>query len=128
MAQVVVQKLNKQEDSEINLAIRYFSIIAAISNIHLTKKQIELLALTSIKGTISSGGARQEFIEIFDSSKASFENLKHSLVIRGLIVKQEGKHKVIPSLCPDFRHNLLLQVKLDLKPNGQPEDREDKSA
>lgn len=119
MAQVVVQKLNKREDSELKLAIRYFTIIAAITNIHLTSRKIELLAFTAIKGTISSGGARQEFIETFNSSKASLENMKRFLVRKGLIVKQDGKYKIVPSLAFDFKNKIVLQVSLEhLKPDG----------
>ena len=126
MTHVVLQKLNKRETSELNLAIRYFTIIAAISNIHLTQRQIELLAFTAVKGTISSGGARKDFIDHFSSSKNSLENIKHLLVKKGLIVKSDSKYKITPSLDLDFSKSIVLQVNLDLITNGQSEDREDK--
>lgn len=127
MGQVVVQKLNKREDSELKLAIRYFTIVAAISGVHLTQKQLELLAFTVIKGTISSGGARKEFISSFNSSRNSLENIKHSLVKKGFIIKSEGKYKIVPSLALDFKNNIVLQVNLELK-HGQSQDGENKSS
>jgi hypothetical protein len=127
MGQVVVQKLNKREASELNLAIRYFTIIAAISDVPLTKRQIELLAFTALKGTISSGGAIQDFVETFNSSKGSLENMKHTLVKLGLIVKIDNKYKVVPTLCLDFSKSLVLQVNLDIQ-NGQSEDGENKTS
>ena len=126
MTQVVVQKLNKKEDSEIKLAIRYFTIIAAIAGIHITTKQIELLAFTAIRGTISAGGAIKDFIEGFDSSKGSLENMKHSLIKKGLIIKHDGKYQIAPPFGIDFKNNLVLQVKLDLE-NGQSEDGQNKN-
>jgi hypothetical protein len=118
MSRVVVQKLNKKETSELQLAIRYFTIVAAVSDIHLTTKQIELLAFTAVKGTISSGGARKDFVEVFDSSKGSLENMKHLLIKKGFIVKQDGKYKIVPSLALNFKDSIVLQVNLDLTVDG----------
>ena len=127
MPQVVVQKLNKKEDSEIKLAIRYFTIIAAVGNVHLTKREIQLLAFTAVKGTISSGGSKKDFVEYFKSTEGSLENLKHFLFKKGWLIEHNGKHTVATSLALDFRKNIVLQVNLDLKPNGQSQDREDKA-
>ena len=112
MGQVVIQKLNKQEPSELELAIRYFTIIGAVTGVHLTRKQIQLLAWTAIKGTISSGGAIKDFITTFDSSKGTLENLKASLIKKGFIVKQEGKYRLIPSLSLSFQERILLQINI----------------
>jgi hypothetical protein len=127
MPKAVVQKLNKRENSELKLAIRYFAIVAAISNVHLTPRQIELLAFTAIKGTISSGGARKDFVEGFGSSRGTLENMKHLLVKKGFIIKQDGRYRIVPSLALDFKNTVVLQVKLELNQDGQSEDREDQS-
>lgn len=124
MAQVVIQKLNKSEPTPIELAIRYFTIIAAITNTHLTPKQIELLAWTAVKGTISSGGSVSEFVAHFKSSKGTLENLKHSLVKKGFIIKTDGKYRVVPSLSLNFSSRVILQINLT-SPNGDSENRED---
>ena len=128
MPQASYTKLNKREASELGLAIRYFTIMAATSGIHLSRKQIEVLAFTSIKGNISSGGAIQDFVETFKSTKGSLENVKLSLVKLGLIIKNDNKYKVIPMFCLDFSKNLMLQLNLDIEPNGQSEDGQDKTS
>lgn len=124
MAHVVTQKLNRVEQSELELAVRYFSIISSINNIHLTNRQIQLLAFTAVKGTISSGGARKEFVEIFKSSVATLENIKHSLVKMGLISKQDGKYRVNQVFSKlNFGDSIQLVVNLK-RTNGDSPNRE----
>lgn len=116
----IVQKIEKKCASDITKAIRYYTVLFSLNDIYPSSKQVELLAFTAVRGTITSSTARKEFIETFDSSSASLENIKCKLVKRGWLVKVEGKIRVNQLLALDFSKNLIIQVKL-LKDNDRIE-------
>jgi hypothetical protein len=117
MPAFIVQKIEKRNySSDIEVAIKYYTILFSLNNIHLSAKEIELISFTAVKGTITSPTSRSEFVEMFDSSQASLENIKGRLVKRKFLVKKEGKHKVHPSLVLDFSTELVLQIRLAKKP------------
>lgn len=112
MAKVVVQKLMKKVKDETEVAIIYYRLISALNNLKLSAKQIELLAFTAVRGTITPLKARKEFVKLFNSSINSVENLKGKLVKRGLLVKEGGLYKVRKELALDFSGEIWLQLKL----------------
>lgn len=114
--EVVVQKLFRNEDSPINLSIRYFSVISMLFGWELTRKEIELLAFTAVRGTITPIPARDEFMNLFGSSKNSIENIKGSLYRKNLLVKVDRKYKVNSQFASlDFSKDLILQIDLNHK-------------
>lgn len=118
---VIVQKIQKKVDSDIEKAIKFYSVIFALNNIKLPQKQLYLLAFTAARGSITSPAARGEFIKIFGSSLASLENMKQELVKSGLLVKIDKKYKVNPQIALDFSRDILLQI--NLTGSGKEEDR-----
>ena len=50
---IVVQRLKKIIDSEMELATKYYSILSAINNLHLTEREIQLISFTAIQGNIT---------------------------------------------------------------------------
>lgn len=119
---VIVQKIQKKVDSDIEKAIKFYSVIFALNNIKLPQKQLYLLAFTAARGSITSPAARSEFIKTFGSSLASLENMKQELVKSGLLVKIDKKYKVNPQIALDFSKDILLQI--NLAGSGKKEDRE----
>lgn len=111
--EVVIQKLFRKDDSPISLAIRYFSIISVLFNLGLAKKEVELLAFIAVKGTISYSSIREEFIQMFSSSKNSVENMKGKLYRKKLLIKIDRKYKINPSFGLDFTKDLILQINLN---------------
>lgn len=109
---VIVQKLQKKLPSNIEKAIRYYSILSVVDNLKLTHKQVELLAFTSVRGTITSPSARREFVEMFDSSLQSLENIKNKLKRRGWLVEVDKKYRVNPRVNLDFSRDIFLQINL----------------
>jgi hypothetical protein len=109
---VIVQKLKKEFSSNLEKAIKYYTILAVLNDIKLTTKQIELLAFTSVKGTITSPASRREFIELFSSSLASLENIKGKLVKGNWLVKVDNKYRTNPQINLDFSKDIILQINL----------------
>lgn len=109
---IVVQKIEKHLSSELQKAIKYYSILCAINEIRLSRRQLELLSFIAVKGSISSPATRREFVETFNSSLPSLENLKGKLVRKGWLVEIDRKYKVNPKLNVDFSKDIVLQINL----------------
>lgn len=109
---VIMQKIHRIVDSDIDKAIKYYSIIFALNNIRIPQKQLYLLAYTAARGSITSPAARAEFVRMFDSSLASLENMKQELVKAGLLVRIDRKYRVNPKIALDFTNNIVLQINL----------------
>lgn len=78
--------------------------------------ELNLLAFTAVRGTISSGGAKEKFIEMFPTStKASIGNAVYKLTQKGLLIKKDKKIVVNPSIILNFSMPLILQIKLNGK-------------
>lgn len=118
---VIVQRIGKEVNSDVERAIKYYSVIFALNNIKLPQKQLHLLAFTAARGSITSPAARTEFIKMFGSSLASLENMKQELVKSGLLVKIDRKYKVHPQIGLDFSKDILLQI--NLTGSGKEENR-----
>jgi hypothetical protein len=109
---IIVQRLKKKVDSDIELAIKYYSILSAINNLHLTEREIQLISFTSIKGNITYANVREEFCKTYNSTSASINNIISKLKKIGVFVKENGKVKVNPVIVIDFKKNVTLDIKL----------------
>lgn len=109
----IVQKIKKQEDTILNQAIKYYSIICLVNNIKLSRREIELLAFTAISGTISNKVTKEKFCKEFDSSVASINNMIPKLASFGLIEKVQGEYRINKRLDIDFTNrDVTLEIKL----------------
>ena len=109
---VVVQRLQKSLDDEYVLAEKYYSILSALNNLNLTKREIELVAYTAVRGTISYANTRNEFCKKYETTTATINNIVSKLKKVGIFVKEAGKIRVNPVIVVDFRKDLSLVVKL----------------
>lgn len=109
---VIVQKIGVKVTSDVERAIKYCSVLLTANGIKIPQKQLYLLAFTAAKGSITSPAARKEFVEMFDSSLASLENMKQELVKAGLLVQVDMKYRAHPKLALDFSKDILLQINL----------------
>jgi hypothetical protein len=110
---VIVQKLKKSINSNIQLAEKYYSILSVINDLNLTEREIQLVAYTAIKGNISFANVREEFFKTYNSSSASVNNIISKLKKLGIFIKQEGKVKVNPVIVIDFSKDLTLAINLE---------------
>jgi hypothetical protein len=115
MSAVVLQKLQKGYSRKLDVAIAYYKLLSTLNNLNLQAKEIELLAFTAIRGTITPVSARLEFINLFGSSKASLENIKCRLVKKKLLYKHGEMYRVVPEIAPDFSRNIVMQINLTSK-------------
>jgi uncharacterized protein YceH (UPF0502 family) len=114
MSEVIVQKLARKYSKSIDRAIAYYSFLSSFNNLKLQKREIELLAFTAIRGTITPLAAREEFAKQFSTTIDTIENLKGSLKKREFIIKDGKMYRVHPAICFDFEKPIILQIKLDI--------------
>lgn len=109
---VVVQRLQKSLDDEYVIAEKYYSILSALNDLQLTRREIELIAYTAVRGTISYANTRAEFCKKYGTTTATINNIVSKLKKVGIFVKESGKIRVNPVIVVDFRKDLSLVVKL----------------
>jgi len=109
---MIVQRLKKDVSTDIELAIKYYSILSAINNLHLTEREIQLISFTAIKGNITYANVREEFCKTYNSTSPSINNIISKLKKVGIFIKENGKVKVNPIITIDFKKDLTLEIKL----------------
>ena len=108
----IVQKIKRKENDEYLKAEKYYSLLSAINELKLTKRELELLAFTAIKGNISYSSIREEFCKRYDTTSPTVNNMISRLKKIGVMVKDGTKVKVNPVIVLDFSADLLLEIKL----------------
>ena len=109
---IIVQRLKKEVDSDMQLAMKYYSILSAINNLHLTEREIQLISFTAIKGNITYANVREEFCKTYNSTSPTINNIISKLKKIGIFVKENGKVKINPVIVIDFKKDLTLDIKL----------------
>jgi hypothetical protein len=109
---IIVQRLKKNVDNDMELAMKYYSILSSINNLHLTEREIQLISFTAIKGNITYANVREEFCKTYNSTSPSINNIISKLKRVGIFIKENGKVKVNPIIVIDFTKNITLEIKL----------------
>jgi len=109
---IIVQRLKKEISTDIELAIKYYSILSVINNLNLTEREIQLISFTAIKGNITFANVREEFCKTYNSTSPSINNIISKLKKIGIFIKENGKVKVNPIIVIDFKKDLTLDIKL----------------
>jgi hypothetical protein len=109
---MIVQSLKKVVYTDMQLAEKYYSVLFTINNLHLTEREIQLVAFTAIKGNITYANVREEFCKTYNSTSPTINNIVSKLKKLGIFVKENGKVKINPKICIDFKKDLMLNIKL----------------
>ena len=109
---IIVQRLKKETSTDMDLAMKYYSILSAINNLNLTEREIQLVSFTAIKGNITYANVREEFCKTYNSTSPSINNIISKLKKVGIFIKENGKVKVNPIIVIDFKKNITLEIKL----------------
>lgn len=111
---MLLQDINKELEP-LQKAITYYRVISAINDLSLTERDIQLLAYTNRRGTISSITAKQEFVRLFDSSIPTVNNMISKLKRKKLLIKSDRKIIVNPRISFDFSQKLVVILTLITK-------------
>lgn len=106
-------KLNKKVKDKLDIAVRYYRILAAVHSFQWTDTEIHVLAFLAVKGNINAGGARDVFIEWHKgTSKNYLSSLLSAMKDKGLIIRKGRRATINPSLNIELTDNLRLQLNI----------------
>jgi hypothetical protein len=108
----ILQKLKRKEENDILIAEKYYTILSAVNNLHLTTREIQLVAFTAIKGNISYANIRQEFCENYKTTSPTINNIISKLKKINVLVKDGSKVKVNNVIVLDFTKDITLEINL----------------
>ncbi len=108
----LIQKLRKKEEDAFSLAKRYYTILSAVNDLHLTEREIQLVAFAAVRGNISYANIRKDFCDTFNTSSATINNIISKLKKINVLVKDGTKVKVNPVIILDFNKNVTLEIKM----------------
>ena len=111
-AKIVVQRLKKDVNTDMELAMKYYSILSVINSLNLTEREIQLISFTAIKGNITYANVREEFCKTYNSTSPTINNIISKLKKMSIFIKENGKVKVNPIITIDFKKDLMLNIKL----------------
>jgi len=109
---MITQRWDKEVDGDLQRAIVYYSILSNVNELDLTVRQVELLAFTSLRGTISSITAKREFARRFSSSVDSVGNLISNLYRRQFLQKEGKRIFVNPAIDFDFSEDIVINIRI----------------
>lgn len=113
--QVLVKTIKKSFNNKIKAGITWFKFMAAINDIKLTARELELLSFINYRGTISSTSAKEEFCKVFNSSPGTASNMTARLLKQKLLVKDKAKVRINPALKVDFDTPFVIRFFIDVE-------------
>lgn len=108
----ILQRLKKVDEDVLLRAERYYAILSIVNDMQLTKRELQLIAFTAVKGNISYAEFRNEFCSKFNSSSPTINNMISKLRKNNILVKDNNKTKINPLIQLDFNKPLQLEIKL----------------
>lgn len=119
METMTIQKLGKQCSNRLELAQRYYSLISALNNLFLTEREIQLIAFSAVRGSISYATVREEFCELYSSSFPTINNMVSKLKTKHILIKNGKQIVVNPAIALDFSKPLTLHITLTLNRDNE---------
>jgi len=110
---IIFQRIRRRVVDKYELAEKYYSLLATVNDISLTKREIQLIAFIAIHGSISYVNNRQQFVTKYKTSEATINNLICNLKKLNIIIKEGGKIKINPNILLDFNNTLKLEINLE---------------
>jgi len=117
MEPVIIQKLKLSSEDKYKQAEKYYAVLSAINNLHLTERELQLIAFTAIHGNMSYAYIREEFCAKYKTTNPTINNIISKLKKMGVLVKEAGKIKVNPVIVLDFEKEIRLAITLNIKEN-----------
>lgn len=111
MEKVTIQTLKTSGDVFL-IAEKYYGILAVVNSLKLTQREVQLVAFTAIKGSISFANVRNEFCKKYSTTIPTINNIISKLKRVGLLVKKESRIVVNPLILLNFNNDVKLEIKM----------------
>lgn len=106
---MIVQKLNSKVDGPFELACKYFNVLSILNDLHLVKRDVQLLAY-SIEKEATVSEVKKEFVKEFKTSMATVGNIISKLYALKILVKDKRVVTINPVLLFDFKEDLGMVI------------------
>lgn len=110
---MIVQRIKRQEKDNFQIALKYYSILFSVNGINVTEREIQLVSFIAVNGSISYKHNKEEFCKQYNTSAATINNMVSRLKQLNILIKDDGKIKVLPTIALDFKKNIGLQIVLE---------------
>jgi len=110
--QMIVQRLKKELQNDIDLSGKYYSVLSALNDLQLTEREVQLMSFIAVSGSISVPSNREKFCQVYDTTGATVNNMVSKLKKRNLLLKKDGKIVVNPLISLDFSNDITLEIKI----------------
>ena len=124
METMTIQKLAKETSNRLEMAQRYYALISALNNLFLTERELQLVAFSAVRGSISYATVREDFCSLYNSSFPTINNIVSKLKKTGILIKQGKQIVVNPQIALDFSKPLILQITLTVNNDQSRETQE----
>lgn len=111
----------KKYKTDFEIARKYYSILFALNDVSITPKEMDLLAFTAVRGSISTLPAKKDFSEQFNMSNSSINNIISKLQRMGILKKIQGRTKVNPQIQVDLKNRLTFEIARETNTQTIPE-------
>ena len=111
MENVITQRMKVTGDT-LKKAERYYNILSAVNDLHLTQKEIQLIAFMAVKGSISLSSVRTEFCREYKTSEPTIYNIISRMKKIGVFTKEDNRVKLNPRISLDFKRDIKLEINL----------------
>ena len=108
----ILQQLRKEAPDVYSLAEDYYSLISVLNSLSLTKREIQLVAFTAIRGNISYANIREDFCRKHSTSSPTINNMISHLKKLHVLVKEVGKIKVNPVILIPFDNDIKMEINI----------------
>ena len=112
MRDKVIQKIRKSEKDTLAIAEKYYGCIAVINSLKLTEREIQLVAFSAVKGSVSLINVREEFCKVYSTSSPTINNIVSRLKKKGVLIKKNGKVIVTPAIGLNFEKDIVLEINI----------------
>jgi hypothetical protein len=110
---VIVQRFLRKVEDDYSMAEKYYAILSTINDLHLTQREIQLVAFTAIHGNISYSNIREDFCKKYNSTSPTINNIISKLKRIGVFIKDGSKIKVNSVIILPFSNNITLEMKIE---------------
>jgi hypothetical protein len=110
---IIVQKFLRKIEDNYAMAEKYYSVLSTINNLKLTQREVQLVAFTAIRGSISYSSIREDFCKKYNSTSPTINNIISKLKRIGVFVKDGSKIKVNPVIILNFSNDITLEIKME---------------
>lgn len=112
MGDMIVQRLGIRVGAPIEMAERYYSVLAAVNSISLTQRELQLLSFMAVRGSISFANVKKEFCEKYHSTVPTVTNIISKLKRMGFLVKVENRVVISSSIGLDFTNDIVFNISM----------------